>query len=82
MRECFEILASGPERRGLTGALVASVLVTRDGTTRVGVGGDRALMGAGVNRCVASALETLVFPAGAEPTWFHVPIRFVGEPGD
>jgi hypothetical protein len=82
IRECYALIASyhGDEVQA-PGVLVASVLVRRDGSVDVGVGGDNRLVYAGVASCVDTAISAVRFGQPEPDTeWFHFPIRFVPEP--
>lgn len=82
IRSCYAMLAEQNEDlAGTAGVLIASVLVRRDGSTEVGVGGDVRLVSAGVAGCVRSALGGVRFgQPGNDTEWFHFPIRFVAAP--
>lgn len=82
IRQCYEIAtAQNEDFPGTSGVLVASVLVRRDGTVDVGVGGDVRLIDAGVAACVDMALRGMRFGQPETDTeWFHYPIRFVAAP--
>ena len=75
LRSCY--IGSESYEAGWGAAVVASILIRKDGGVLVAVGGDDDLERSGVSACIARTLSSLHFPApDPEFGWVHLPLRF------